>query len=175
MKTSKSAEHPWTHCIREDFGDKIPKVFGFFHNFEPTLFIADPDMVHEIFITKNKFFDKHHSLREAFYPMTGQSILFDRSTAEWQTRRKVVSAAFYKEKLQKMTLLIKQVTKQTLAEWREEFAVSGKPINIVAEISNLFIRIILACAFGKDISNNLVMIETNGVVTYEKLGFAFRN
>jgi len=88
-------------------------------------------MVHEIYVTKNKYFDKHHSIKNAFFPLVGDSILFDRSTKEWQTRRKIISGAFYKEKLQKMTLLIKNETKKTLAEWRDNYVNQGKTVNIV--------------------------------------------
>jgi cytochrome P450 len=89
--------------IDEDFGDVNPGITITFGSCQTNIFISDPTLLNELYVTKNKFFDKHHAVYEAFKPLVGDSILFSRSDEEWAKRRKTLSAAFYKEKLLKMT------------------------------------------------------------------------
>lgn len=63
--------------LEEDFGTNIPKIYGIFNNFEPTLYIRDPDMLNEIYGSKNKYFDKHPTLKNIFGPMIRDGIIFD--------------------------------------------------------------------------------------------------
>ncbi len=175
MTKYKDDQHPWTHMIEEDFGSKIPKIYGIFNSFEPTLYIKDPDMLNEISTTKNKYFDKHPALKNIFAPLIKNSIIFDESNQLWATKRKTLSAAFYKEKLLKMIVLIKRELKKSLDMWKEKYVDTGKEMNIVQEMSDIFARIILSCAFGEDISEEKIMIETNGKIEYQPLSTAFRN
>ena len=78
MTKYKDDLHPWTHMLEEDFGTKIPKVYGIFINFEASLFIRDPDMLNEIFGSKNKYFDKHPSTKISF-------LLFSKIVLFWTT------------------------------------------------------------------------------------------
>lgn len=64
-------------------------------------------MLEEIYITKNKFFDKHDVFKNILAPLVGEGLIFDRSDARWAAKRKVLSGAFYKDKLIKMTALMK--------------------------------------------------------------------
>lgn len=61
-----------------------------------------------------------------------------------------------------MVVLIKQSLKKSLEMWEDKYVKTGKEMNVVAEITDIFARIILACAFGEDISENKIMIESNG-------------
>ena len=54
----------------------MPKVVGLFNSYEPTLFVSDPIMVNEMYVNKNKYFDKHDAVANALYPLMGDSILF---------------------------------------------------------------------------------------------------
>ena len=70
-------DHPWITCFKEDMGNgKIPKVLGLFNSFEVSLFITDPEMMNEIYVTKNKYFDKHDFLAKSFLPLVGNTMLF---------------------------------------------------------------------------------------------------
>jgi hypothetical protein len=46
-----------------------------YFNYFPTLVIRDPKMLDEIYVTKNKYFDKVSTVRTLFYPLMGDSIL----------------------------------------------------------------------------------------------------
>jgi cytochrome P450 len=77
-------------------------------NYYPNLFIRDPVLLNELYVTKNKFFDKFDLTRNLFYPLMGDSILLSSSSDQWNQKRKSLSAAFYKDKLLKMLELVKQ-------------------------------------------------------------------
>ena len=77
LETYGSNDHPWVISIREDFGThKLPKVIGVFNSFEPTFFITDPLMVHDMYVTQNKYFDKHESVANVLFPLSGNTIIF---------------------------------------------------------------------------------------------------
>ena len=46
------------------------------------------------------------------------SLVFARSDEMWAKKRKALSAAFYKDKLGKMTNIIKRVTVEQMALWK---------------------------------------------------------
>jgi hypothetical protein len=58
MMNSKTNDHPLSIIVKEDFPEKVPGIFGVFNGFEPSLFISDLDMLNDLYITKNKYFDK---------------------------------------------------------------------------------------------------------------------
>jgi cytochrome P450 len=74
------------------------------------LAVARPSVVAELFLTKNKYFDKHPITAKQMQRMTGESILFEPSNLRWQMKRKALSSALYKDKLKDMIELMKQVT-----------------------------------------------------------------
>jgi len=47
----------------------------------------------------------------------GDSILLSRSTLLWQRKRKAISASLYKDKLTKMTEIMKEIALETIEEW----------------------------------------------------------
>jgi len=95
--------------MKEDFPDRTPPVLGLYNGFTPTLFIRDLEMIYDLYVRKNKYFDKEPLIYRMRYPLFGDSILFAPTNEEWAMRRKHMAAAFYKEKLIKFTEKIKQV------------------------------------------------------------------
>jgi hypothetical protein len=68
----------------------------------PQLIISDPLLVEELYISKNKFVDKDEKTKLFFKDLTGESIVFISSTEQWSIKRKILSQAFYKDKMIKM-------------------------------------------------------------------------
>jgi hypothetical protein len=64
-------------------------------------------MVDEIYVKKNKYFDKYHMTKNLLYPLMGDSILLSESSESWSNKRKSLSHAFYKDKLLKMLEIVK--------------------------------------------------------------------
>ena len=110
------------------------------------LMVNRPEPAEELFVTKNKYFDKHPRTAKLLSKLTGDSILFAKSDLLWQQKRKSLSAALYKEKLRCMIETIKDVTIEMIGKkWMQ-----CNKIDIVKESSNLFIKITLQCLFGAE-------------------------
>jgi hypothetical protein len=60
---SKSPSEEYWNMV---FGPKIPKLFLDFRNPEGILVVSDPETVNELYITKNKYFDKNEKSKRAF-------------------------------------------------------------------------------------------------------------
>jgi cytochrome P450 len=95
-------EHPWYVMMRNDFPESAPAI-GLFHGFRFIMFVNDLDMINDLFVVKNKYFDKEPYTYKLLYPLFGDGIVFSPSTEEWSMRRKAMASAFYKEKLVKFT------------------------------------------------------------------------
>jgi hypothetical protein len=45
--------------LKEDFGDSQPGICAVFMTYKPNIFFRDPELLNELYVTKNKYFDKH--------------------------------------------------------------------------------------------------------------------
>jgi cytochrome P450 len=90
----------------------LPPIIQFFMGPEPVLIINDPEVVNELYVAKNKFVDKSEKFHRMVKKLFGDSILFTQSDDKWAVKRKHLSSAFYKDKLQGMLALIISVTNQ---------------------------------------------------------------
>ena len=62
----------------------------------PWVFTSDPDVVSDMYLAKNKLFNKHPHIQIITHPLLGNSSLFAVTDQVWKDRRKAMSAAFYK-------------------------------------------------------------------------------
>jgi cytochrome P450 len=72
----------------------------------PTLVVSDPDLVEEIYGSKNKFFDRSYVGEQLFKPILHNSILAATSNGTWALKRKILTQSFYKDKLMKLITII---------------------------------------------------------------------
>ena len=91
-----------TEYLHHIHGERLPKVIMDFRNPDGTLIINDPDMVEELYITKNKYFDKNERSKTLMYFLLGDSIILEPSNELCFAKRKHLSAAFYKDKINHM-------------------------------------------------------------------------
>jgi cytochrome P450 len=125
---------------------EVPPIVGVVMGTNVGLFVNTPEPCEELFVTKNKYFDKHPRSFKMGKRLFGDSILFAKSDLLWQQKRKVLSAALYKEKLRLMIDMIKDVTIDMIKnKWMKA---DGNQIDIVKQTSQLFIKITLRCLFG---------------------------
>eukprot|EP00350_Pseudokeronopsis_sp_OXSARD2_P001737 CAMPEP_0170543848 /NCGR_PEP_ID=MMETSP0211-20121228/2822_1 /TAXON_ID=311385 /ORGANISM="Pseudokeronopsis sp., Strain OXSARD2" /LENGTH=128 /DNA_ID=CAMNT_0010847341 /DNA_START=177 /DNA_END=563 /DNA_ORIENTATION=+ len=123
-------ENPLMEAAKIYFGDSDPKVYGMAMLGEPVLVIRDAEMIEELYINKNKFFDKHPRNQWFFYPLLYDSTVFARSNEMWSKKRKSLSAAFYKEKLGKMMDVVTSESKIYLENLDSEYVTQGKSFNL---------------------------------------------
>jgi len=82
------------------------------------------------------------------YLLTGESIVFDRSSELQALRRKHLSVAFYKEKMQANLRAITEKTCQKVDKWKSNCKNGPFEMDIVKEILGLLMEIIQNCVFG---------------------------
>lgn len=116
-----TGENPVTEAGKLCFNGNPPKVYGFCYLKEPTLVVSDPHILEEVYVSKNKYFDKHPRIYEFFKPLMGETILMARSNELWSKKRKSLSTAFYKDKLGKMMDIIRTVVINYAKYMDEEF------------------------------------------------------
>ena len=126
------------------------------------LMMWDPYLIEETFVRNNKFLTKNSVLKNIVYDLMGESILMSESTEEWSKKRKVLSTAFYKDKLLKMISLVKTVVKSTMEDWSKRFVEDEEPFDLIEEVSIMHVRIMLLCALGEDIINVELPYYDNG-------------
>ena len=88
----------------------VPPIVGLVLGTTVVLMVNTPDVSEELYLTKNKYFDKHPKSASLFSRLTGDSILFAKSDIKWQQKRKSLSAALYKDKLRAMVDMMKDST-----------------------------------------------------------------
>lgn len=100
--------------------------------------VCDLDMVNELYITKNKYFDKSPKQYNIFNFLVGEALIFLPSNSHWSQRRHTLSSHFYKDKLIKMLHLVMEITQSRVQKWKREcVGQSNATINIMSEISKL--------------------------------------
>jgi hypothetical protein len=61
----------------------------------------------------------------------GDAILLSKSTDDWMKRRKVLSTAFYKDKLMLMMEIVKDCMSNKVKQWTQEFVETKKPMDLI--------------------------------------------
>ena len=126
------------------------------------LIIMNPEMVQEIYVTKNKLVDKNSTSAIMFEEFIGQSFVFAKGDKKWETIRKACAHAFYKERLAKMTLVIKEKVQNWIDKRHAEIDASSDKkavVDIAKSFERLFCRNIVHVCFGEDISATEIEIE----------------
>lgn len=103
---ARTKEYTWT-LLEEfwymGFGNRLPPMFTAFGSAVGMIVVADPEIVTELYHTKNKYFEKSSKFRRQMTDgFIGQSILFSPSDDLWALKRKRIGSAFYKDKLNGM-------------------------------------------------------------------------
>jgi len=142
---------------------------------EPMVLLCDPKNLEALYTTHNKSFDKHELVKLLTMELTGRSILFAESNPEWRARRKALAPAFYKGKLVKMIEIAKSCVRKTLKhlEGLGEFGVKTK-IDLIGEMSSMNIRILLECALGIDITEDMLPYWENGKLVQKDVPYVLR-
>jgi cytochrome P450 len=121
----------------------LPPILAEFSAPSGLIIINDPELVKELYFQKNLHMEKYGKMGRILGKLIGHSILFDRSDDIWAKKRKHLSAAFYKEKLQGMISTIIQITVTTVDKWMDL-----KEVDISAEATDLITECVLQCVFG---------------------------
>ena len=124
-----------------------------------------------MYINKAKFFEKDPMSRIIFKEFIGDSLVMIDGDQEWSQKRKVMSAAFYKDKLVKMTEVVREVVNQKIKEMESDYIDTGKLMNVAREMGDMQNRIFLTAVFGlKDLYKERLPYLEKGQTIYIDIG-----
>jgi cytochrome P450 len=124
--------------------------------------------------THNVSFDKHPLVLNLIVRLLGGGILFSQTDAVWRKRRSAIAPAFYKGKLVNLVELAKSRVQETHKRWKQLCANGRTRINFMEEVSMMHVKILLQCAFGIDISDNLIDYEHDGKTEKKSVAYVLR-
>lgn len=154
---------------------KMPDVyFDFTQNPEGMVVVNSPEIVHELYGPKNKYFSKDDAQHRKFYDLFGDGIVFAKSDAVWAAKRKHLSAAFYKERLIVILNHAIKTTNLRVTEWIETYGKTGKNICITQQISSLLMECIDYSVFGINSKEERLDMVVGGVPQSLSPGNALR-
>jgi len=104
-------------------------------------------------------------------------MLLAETSKEWKEARNKISPAFYKGKLVGMLEIARESMRKSLKKLKNLTASSESgtvEINMIKEVSDIFVRIIFMCIFGEDVSDQKVDFWRNGKLEKVTLAESFR-
>ena len=92
-------------------GDHLPPFSGAMLFGMPCILISDVDALEDVYIKKNPAFSKHELERAFGPPLVYNNIVnMETDNPDYSTKRKVLSSAFFKNKVQRMVNMVKETT-----------------------------------------------------------------
>lgn len=134
----------------------------------PDIWVSDPEIAQDVFVGKNALTDKSIDSFLMFKDVIGNSFIFGLNDETWKKKRKAMSHAFYRDRLQHMLETLKTVLLETFASWMEKVEKNGHhDVNMATEFSDILASNIIHICFGEDISNELFEIKVKDKKTGE--------
>jgi cytochrome P450 len=109
-------------------------------------FISHPDLIRRV-LQDNSANYRRSPLNDLLKPVMGEGLL----TADgelWRRQRRLMQPAFHPRKIQDFLALMATATDDLARDWRQ-VAASGRPTDIMTDMSNLTLRIIIETMFGR--------------------------
>ncbi|CDW76461.1 cytochrome family subfamily polypeptide 55 precursor [Stylonychia lemnae] len=158
---------PYSKTILEEywhnyFGDQLPPIFSDHRMPCASIIFCDPTYVNEIYTTKTKYMDKHPKFSRTSYVQFKNSTSLQRSTEDWNQKRKHLTQAFYKDKIKIMLKSTIAVTNARVKEW-QQIQQSQNPVIILnKQVQELIDDVIQVCVFGQSNLKKQVTYFENG-------------
>lgn len=148
-KSIKEKAHSFLKIHDHVFDSKPPKIFMEFRGPNVALNISDCKLLDDLYIKKNKYFDKDVKMKNLLYDILGDTMVLDKSNEMWAAKRKSLSTAFYKEKMVKMLGTVIELSLKRTGEWNKKINNEGIiSINLVDEIYEHIMTAMDSCIFG---------------------------
>ena len=123
------------------------------------VWISDPEIAQDIFVSKNAYLDKTLESFLMFKGIIGQSFIFAQNDETWKIKRKAMAHTFYKDRLQSMLETLKSVLLKNFAAWAAKVDEKGfHEVNMATEFSDILARNIIHICFGEDLSNDIISL-----------------
>jgi len=132
---------------------KYPVVF-FNKLTMPQIIVSDPEIVQDLYVTKNAKTDKDGFAELMFKDLIGNSFIFSFNDKRWKEKRKACAHAFYKERLNQMIEVLKEKVVEHIEQHMATIKESGQQSSVMdfeKEFSNILSRNIVHICFGVDL------------------------
>ena len=133
--------------------DHLPPFSGTMLFGMPCILISDPDALEDVYIKKNSAFTKHEIERSFGYPLLLNNIIsMETEDPEYKKKRKALSAAFLRSKMDLIMHNIKDTALRTFELLQAKGDVNEVDLNIyTTEVqANIIISIILGPGYAFD-------------------------
>lgn len=148
-KSIKEKAHTFLKIHDHVFDGRPPKIFMEFRGPNVILNISDCKLLDDLYITKNKYFDKEGKMKNLLYDILGDTMVLDKSNEMWAAKRKSLSTAFYKEKMLKMLATVIELSLKRTEQWNKKLNSSGQvSVDLVEEIYEHVMTAMDSCIFG---------------------------
>ena len=117
----------------------------------------DPELVQELFVSKNQLTEKSDLSDTIFKDLLGSSFLFSKGDKIWKAKRQAVAHAFYKDQLKVMMEVLKSKIDIYFDIWHKEIEASpdkSHKIDITQAFERIFAHNLITIAFGEDINDD---------------------
>lgn len=97
------------------------------------IWIAGPEELSDLYMAKNRYFDKEPSTRNLTDPLLGDTILFSEGNELWNMYRKSLASAFYKDKLVKYVDVMQKIAEQGIKDIEANYMDKDRNMDLIEE------------------------------------------
>lgn len=130
-KTEKPEHVESYRLLWESFGKhNLPPICVAHYSSEPTLYLNSAEALEDVYLNQAKFVDKSNLIPSIGAPLVGNATVGMKSNNLYHKKRKLVSSAFYKDRLHEMCDILKRIVQNKLEEWEERYVVKDLPFDV---------------------------------------------
>jgi len=151
---------------------KTSMIFAFR---DPWLVLNDVKIAEQLFTTYNQHFDKYPMVQIVTNQFLGNSLLFGSNSKEHKFKRKAMSPAFYRGKLQDLIATTRRhVLDVTIPNLRSKCEKGPVEVDIINEVTTMITSIIFKCTMGLDVTEHSIQFWENGKARKTHFSYAVR-
>lgn len=150
-------------AVRQFSGDPLKFVTRMVHEYgpivnlrlgiQPALLIAEPSLVHEVLVTKNRSFAKEPRAKRVIRNMAGAGTIASEGDV-WFRHRRIIQKGFDPQRMQRYAAVIVENGRRHLEGWKD-----GATIDITAEMAELSLGIIAKSMLGLELTGRAASIH----------------
>ena len=133
----------------EEYGPVVQLRLGI----QPALLVADPALVHEILVTKNRSFAKEPRAKRIIRNMAGAGTIASEGDI-WFRHRKIIQKGFAPQLMENYARVIVEFGQRRIATWSD-----GVVLDIAAEMAELSLAIIARAMLGLELTGRAAAVH----------------
>jgi cytochrome P450 len=128
--------------------EELGRVFGFCAGPTPYLFVADPRVLRQVFVSHARHYTKAREENKALLrPLLGDGVLLSEG-AQWERSRSALNPAFHWKKLASLVPVMFACVGRMVAQWEAAVAAGRSTVEVHAFLGNVGLETVATCLFG---------------------------